>query len=75
MNWSNLKDMLCPQCKAGLKAEAERFDCLECDFSIGKKKFEDIIVSLYKIKPRHGFFTSAEEDENRHEDWNNHERQ
>lgn len=44
MNWKNLQNGLCPKCGAKLVMGLldTVYPCTECDFSIGKEKFEYI---------------------------------
>lgn len=62
MNWNNLKTMECPKCGDSLVERNESFECEHlhgvregcatplCDFSIGNKKFDEVVNSLYKPK-------------------------
>lgn len=44
MNWSNLKNGLCPKCDEKLKMGVfdSVYPCAKCDFRIGKEKWEEL---------------------------------
>lgn len=52
MNWENLKSMLCPQCGKPLKGfiDIKCQDQNKCKFTIGSKKFDELVTKMYKPK-------------------------
>lgn len=47
MNWNRLRDFKCPECNVDLEqcnlAHVAGYKCPECTFTIGEKKFAEII--------------------------------
>lgn len=54
MNWANLKNGTCPSkyCDGYLKANilTGTRTCTECEFKIGKEKFDQILTSMIQKK-------------------------
>ena len=54
MLWRRLKDFKCPKCNTQLEHQLDhdRYVCTDkdCDFKIGKKKFNSVVTSLHKPK-------------------------
>ena len=50
MNWQKLKSMDCPKCGAPLASNMLGYLCTKGDFQIGKKKFDEVVQSLYNPK-------------------------
>lgn len=53
MKWNNLKDYLCPQCGNEMTdntANRKNHVCLNCHFTIGDEKFQEIVNSIHKPK-------------------------
>jgi len=64
MNWDALKNMACPKCGSSLdEAGNAMYACVRntCDFRITKKRFDEVVESLYKPKARR-CGTFSEED-------------
>ncbi len=50
MNWNNLIQMKCPKCGKHLKGLIDMMcqDQNKCKFTIGSKKFNEIVEGIYK---------------------------
>lgn len=50
MKWQNLKSYLCPKCSSALEDTGSEHHCSNCEFRIGKAKFDQIVNDKFKGK-------------------------
>ena len=48
--WSRLKNFKCPKCNSYLKRDqlTNGYNCSNCDFFVGRERFDNLVNSLHK---------------------------
>ena len=52
MKWNNLMSYCCPICGDVLKEGPEHYHCTQGNFTIAKRKFDEMVAKMYKDKEK-----------------------